>query len=829
MNSSLHPQAESIVLEGRGRHLLIRRHDEAEPGGAIGWPTPVPGHAFVLASTGARRDPSLTTLLPSLLHRHIASLGDVRSVRIGIPGLGADRLVSQALADALDVEIFAPDDDFVTHPGGALFAGRSGWLLFRPGSACAVGGYRYPVPRWEASMPATPLTVEGAVIDAIPAGVLIREANGRSALPGDPAYAVPADAGVMRIVVGEGGMVPAPAVVAVAAARLPRIPVQLVVLPSPARTHSWLRDFARAFARDIVVVTGLAAGSGMDSFPPFASSFRQRVDGSQEVIDGVPPPRGWQRRHLTGYRFGNVLADIVPSGLALRTGAADPDACLPPFDPDRWTMHLGTPGEPIGPELLTAAEALLAELEPGVRDASSLRLAGVLDDRARELLSEPSAPAVGAAPPTVPRAEPATQVPGRERLRPPISEELRPTSVSTRGPAVPTSLLMSGPPVPTVSGAPGNSERIPASTSVSSAGTIASALQNDQVAQEVGAPAADDRPSARPAEPAAETGADAAGPGLTRTSSVEPAPESPGLGEQLESEAGAKPAAEHLTSSGKELDVADRPSTSTEKARFTAAAGEAYSEALATVNAALATWPSMRQADAGAKADFVAVCLYLGRGAGSFAELDAAVRTGYSGVLDAQVPCLVSGLRRMPTHRRAVLRQSISGRIESAVEPGAVLTESGFLVGSTDLDVTVPDADLDVLIWPVSARRTSELRIGQAVNEVVFFAGARFKALAIRSAEAAEEPADDGPVAPRTAALFRELAPGEHVASTGELDEQDLAALTKLDQALERRRRCTLRVVDQPEVQDRMTTSLREWREEAVARTAGNRTTTLAS
>ncbi|WIX98207.1 hypothetical protein QRX60_29530 [Amycolatopsis mongoliensis] len=832
MNSSVHQQAGGLVAERRGPHLLIRRHDEAEsPGSAIGWPAPAPGHAFVLVSAGAAGESSLVTLLPSLLHRTLVADGDISSVRIGLPGLGADSLVSQALADALGVEIFAPDGDFAGHPGAALYAAH-GWLHFRPGSASAPAGRRHPVPHWEASMPAGPVAVGGAAIEPVPAGVLVRGVDDRPAAPGDAAFAVPVDPGVARIVVGADGRVPEPAVVAAAVARLPRVPTQLVVLPSRARTHSWLYEFARVLARDVVVAAVPAAGSGKACFPPFASLIRQRVDGSQEVLEAVSPPRGWERRDRTGYRFRNVVADVVPSGLALRTGAADPAVARAPFDPGGWTVHLGTAGEPVGPELLTAAEALLGELHPVVRDAACLRLAGVLDDRARELLGEPPAPPVAGVPAPVRRPESPT-TPGHERPRSPAAGEERPPAAEiARGPVMPPSLLVSGPPVPTVSGAPGVPGPAPA---LPQADAIPSVPQDEPAERGAGTPAsaagvAGERPPkpARPAEPTPETAADPVGTELARTPGAEPIPEVPALAEPPEAD--ASPVAERTISTGRELVVTDRPSTAAEQARFTTAAGEAYSEALATVNAALATWPSMRQAEAGAKADFVAVCLYLGRGAGNSAELDAAVRSGTGGELDGQVPCLVSGLRRLPIHRRAVLRQSRTGQPpESAVQPGAVLTEPGFLVGSTDLDVTVPDADLDVLIWPASARRTSELRIGQAVSEVVFFAGARFKALAVRTTDPAEDPADGSTATPRTAALFRELDPGEQVSATGELDEHDLAALAKLDQALDRRRRCTLRVVDEPEVLARMTTSLLEWREETASRASANHTITLAS
>jgi hypothetical protein len=272
------------------------------------------------------------------------------------------------------------------------------------------------------------------------------------------------------------------------------------------------------------------------------------------------------------------------------------------------------------------------------------------------------------------------------------------------------------------------------------------------------------------------------------------------------------------------LTVPVRSSTSGEQTRFTAAAGEFFTSSLATVNAAMATWPSMRVDESpGAKADYVAVCLFLGRGEGSAGTVNGALRVGQGGMLDAQVPCLMSGIRRLPTHRRAVLRQ---GKVDNSLEhrstPGTVLTEPGFLAGSIDLDVTTPGADLDVLIWPNSARRTSELLLGRSVNEAVFFAGARFKALAVRTAEDNDEAEDEDEgtlAAPKVAVLYRELAPGETPATT-DLDERDVAVLAKLDSVLARRHRGTLRLVEDPEVVARLTTSMVVWQKEAATAVA---------
>jgi hypothetical protein len=215
------------------------------------------------------------------------------------------------------------------------------------------------------------------------------------------------------------------------------------------------------------------------------------------------------------------------------------------------------------------------------------------------------------------------------------------------------------------------------------------------------------------------------------------------------------------------------------------------------------------------------VCLFLGRGDGAARSVNDALRVGSTGLLDGQVPCLMSGIRRLPTQRRAVLRQGkVTESLEHRSPPGSVLTEPGFLAASVDLDVTVPGADLDVLIWPSSARRTAELVLGRPVDEALFVAGARFKALAVRTAEDKErDEEDDTVVAPRIAVLYRELAPGE-IPGTSDLDDRDLAVLDKLDRVLARRQRSALRLVEDPDVIARLTTSMLTWQQEAAAAVA---------
>ncbi|NGY65986.1 hypothetical protein G7043_44580 [Lentzea sp. NEAU-D13] len=240
------------------------------------------------------------------------------------------------------------------------------------------------------------------------------------------------------------------------------------------------------------------------------------------------------------------------------------------------------------------------------------------------------------------------------------------------------------------------------------------------------------------------------------------------------------------------IDIADRDSTPAEQTRLSLSAGSAYNEALAAVNVALSAWPMLR---AEGKADYVAVCLYLGRGPAGAVALDEALSGGPE-PFDGYVPCLVSGLRRLPTHRKVVLRQE-SGAEDRAV--GAVLWEPGFLSASTQLDVTTAAAELDLLIWPVSARRTSELLAGRAVDEAVFSVGRRFKALAVRTRE------DEG--APKRALLVRELLTDEDPESAEAL-ARDAAALPRLERAWEQRQQAELRLVDDEDVVARLTAPL---------------------
>ncbi|WAL66516.1 hypothetical protein ORV05_01475 [Amycolatopsis cynarae] len=796
---------EELVAEPQGGHLLVRHR--TEPGADAGLRHPAPAQLIVLISPRARQVPSLVAALPALL-RPLPE--GVRSLCVALPGLAADPAPVQVLAKELDIEILAPDGPFVPEPA-AWYAGHAsggtGWRRFRPDEPPAFAGARLPAPRWEGAVPVTPVSLDATTVaEPVAAGILIRSVDAPAAGAGHPAFTVPVDEHFPKVLVGGAGPVPTPAAVAAVLDRLAPVGPILVPVAPGASSHVWQAEVALRTGREVLFTAGVPLGpapatvltpEGELLFQPFPALLRQTArGGDQQVLEVGPPPTGWTRSGPRTYRLGAgetaVYADVVPSGLVLRPASAECAAEIAPFDPTGWTLTLGTPGDVVGLQLLVAAERLVAGLDPGRRAVVRVRVGGELDEQAgailrgmAETLPSPQVPPV--VEPAVPLVEPAPPP------RPPVSYSAPPIAT------------MSSVPVSTVS-----EPRRPA----------------EQPVPEPEAPAAGPAPETErvPAEPAVlpESAEDIP---IAEVSEAE-TPEEPHPAQQAEDESTAEPVelapvepAEAAAAGGpaKPLVLKDRPSTTAEQNRFAVAAGEAFTEALATVNAALAAWPSMRQGDANeAKADYVAVCLYLGRGETGATQLNGAVRAGQKGPVDAQLACLVSGIRRLPTHRRAVLRQGKVGEsLEHQSSPGTVLTEPGFLTGSMDLDVTVPGADLDVLIWPASARRTSELLISRPMNEVVFAAGARFKALAVRTAEDGDDDGEgsEGVSAPRVAVLFRELTPGESPGT--ELDERDLIVLAKLDRVLARRQQGGLRVVEDPDVAARLTTSLLEWQPEA--------------
>ncbi|UMP06931.1 hypothetical protein [Amycolatopsis sp. EV170708-02-1] len=799
-----------LVAERRGPHVLIRRRDETgQDHGFLSGSPSAPEQLFVLATAESRRHPEFSATVCELLRSLPDVLSGVRSVWLGATGLVPGAAVAMARVLALDVCI--PDGEFAAVAGAAMYAGHgmggTGWKRFRAEGPAGHAGTRFPPPAWEFSMPTEPAMVAGAVVQPIPAGVLVSSSEaGKDGF----AFGVAVDQRFPKLVVGG---TPSPAAVAAVLDRLPSKPFLVVPAAAETASHLWQVELAMLRSRDVMFGTE----AGTDLFRPFPAVLRQPAGGGdQEVLDIAPAPPGWVRDGRHSYRFtdgeAEVLADVVPSGLVLRSSESPQPAEPAPFDPACWTMHLGVRGETVGLPVLVAAERLLDVIGPVQRAVVRVRLAGSLDERAKAVFSRTVIPA-GAGQPrgtaTATGHGTAPEVDVAERREIEAAEQPVAAPVEMRSspaisiPVIPAIMTMSSTPVPTVSSSPSRSaepyvplDDIEQQPEQAVSGDVESVVPptSEPLGKAEPAPAGNRVVEQRVAETLSEPGQDTQ-------------PSVPPVGVQ-ESTSEAAPLSP--------LVISDRPSSPAEQSRFTTAAGDAFGEALAMVNSALATWPSMRQENTlGVKADYVAVCLFLGRSEGNMASLNGAVRAGRDGPIDGQVPCVVSGIRRLPIHRRAVLRQ---GKVDESLEHrsavGTLLTEPGFLTASMDLDVTLPGADLDVLIWPSSARRTSELLMNHPINEAVFLAGARFKALAVRTMEDRDDDATggEGAAAPKVAVLYRELAPGESP-TTDELDARDLAVLAKLDRVLAARQKGGLRLVEDPDAVARLTTSMIEWSE----------------
>lgn len=833
--------------ESHERHVLLRHRDEPAPRAVGGVPL-APDQLLVLATPGAQRVLTLDSL-PGLLGDFLPGIS---SIWLGVGGLGARTSVAQGLARSLGIEVVAPDGGVAAMPGAALYAGYGsgglGWHRYHPEQLVEFHGARFPLPDWESWFPSAPVSLSSSVALPVPCGLLVGAGD-------DAVFDVPVNQRFPKIVVATSVI----ADVAALITSFPPHPLMVVPAVPEAATHAWQIELALRVSRDIVFSAGPQDGAATFApgrgFRPFPVVLRQYVQGGDQAVLAVaPPPPGWQRSGPLSYRLDGVVADVVPSGLVLRSadGAADPDAGAAPYDPSRWNLVVGVRGEPAGLPVLAAAERLLETLTPEHRRAVRVRLAGVPDQAAEHALGRD-----GAFPAAFDRREPGSVVDAPELLTVPPPVPMagyradqrqgrpvpqRPPGPSQGQPVIGAAMPMGGGPVAPVPGyRPGLREGGPVVPSMPQppvglppARPVAGSVTPVPVGGGSGVPAPEPMLGTSVAEQGHARDRREGGPRIATMSAApvstvsgppsvrrpDPVPEA-----ELEPEAGETTELPETKTAeeARPVVVPMRASTAAEQSRFVEAAGEAFGEALATVNAALATWPSMRAGDSpSGKADYVAVCLYLGRGDGGARVVNDALRSGGGTVLDGQVPCLTSGLRKLPTHRRAVLRQ---GKVDEALEhrstPGTVLTEPGFLAASTDLDVAVPGADLDVLIWPASARRTGELVPSRPIGEAVFAAGARFKALAVRSA--ADEDGDEPEIAaPKIAVLFRELAPGETPEGTG-LDERDLAVLAKLDTVLARRQKTALRLVEDPETIARLTTSM------LLAQDARGRTTAVAS
>ncbi|SDK22833.1 hypothetical protein SAMN04487820_105338 [Actinopolyspora mzabensis] len=843
-NSTSHPHGQGLRVENLGGNTAVRKQhdsDERERELFAAIPSSQDSRA-VLATTASIREAGFLDTLWHACRRAMlpaptpnsspTAPRPPRQLWIAVGGLTRPgprgNSVAAELAAELDADVLVPDGRLELVPGGSLYVTGGQWRLYRAGQQPRPHVVRYPTPLWEKQLPAGPVADSGLLAEPVPAGLRIRE-DGQEPSPRDEDLAVPQSPHHPRLLLGSPDAAPIPT--ARLASMLTRIsggsrrPWELVPTTVEEAAPARLRELAERLGSDVLATTGsvLHDGSGGErsvvpdphsAWEPFPVSLWHSVTGTARVGLTAPAPRGWVRFNQLVYRHaeagpaipapGEMVARVVPGGLALLPfaqagfrGVADGIA----FEQHRMTVSVGSPYVPVPPEAPHVLRQLLDGLTPGQRGRVRLLILGIADERTRgELTTIAGEPNGGA--PAYPPISTADGAP--DTTSAPLTEADAPDA----------------PPNETTA-------HIPAVASDTSAGGGASAGGGTSAGETPIGEADDEQrptnhatplPTHRPrtvGEPPPELLSEQAGRPSPIDTAAHPtgeqhsgvpdgpadAPPEPVSDRESDSPTSEKPAGPRLVpaQAGGTGTPHNHRSTSEERSRFAQAVGDDFDEVLPSVNTVLATHPALRENEADeAKADFVAVILYTGCGENGGNAVNRLLRTGKPGAARDYVSCLLSGLRRLPVHRGPSFRfgGSPDGDVDG-YEPGAVLSEPGFLSATAAEDLTTDDehgnsVNGDVVIWSHSARRVSLFGRNSLPEEVVFASDARFKVLATADEE-------NG----RPALLLRELRQDERT-THGELDEADLAVLPKLQRALRRRHGAEPRVLSERDQLDRM-------------------------
>lgn len=774
-----------LHVEMLGTNVLVRRpqgDDQQELRYAASVPA-LPHSSAVLATTTALRDGGFLPALREACRAVTAKSTSPHRIWIAVSGLstpGPDGTpVAQQLADELGADLVVPDGPLVRASGGTLFSGPQGsWDLFSRGTRTRHFAHRYPTPAWETALPKGAGSVSGITLEQIPAGLLARPESAESARWG---ATVSPSAHHPRILVEQGDSprpIPPAALSSLVTQLHPaaRGTVELVPATPRALPAGQGPPLAAALGQDVLLSTGFVLrGAGGDehtvvrdessgeSWEPFPRALRCSADGTIRVVAAAAPPPGWTLAGPLAYQpaeqASTVIARVVPAGLALSPGVptAPTAADQLRFEPHQMSVVIGDPSVPVPAGVPQALRLLLRALEPQRRTRCRLIVLGTIDVGMRDEL-------VTAAGDLAERLR-FLEEPQRRAA----TSAANPPGAAPASPAQPASPAPPATPAPPVTPAPaGPLPPLPASRPATVSEPPAELVAN-------AAPA--------PAEPPSS---------LAKPPSTEKTP--------LSEKDTPRPASSDVVPATLDEHSVDpnHDSTPEERARFAEAAGSEFDDFLPSVNSALASFPALREglsepSGQDTKADFVAVCLYLGRNGFGANETNRVLRTNEpEPARDYRdyTACLTSGLRRLPVHRGAAFRLA-RRQADPVYTVGEVLSEPGFLSASTESDLTCEQEHLDVVIWSNSARRTSPFHRNGLAGEVVFTAATRFKVLET----------DDDEGAP--AVLMRELRTGEET-TAGLLDEADEAVLPRLRRALARRRAGELRVLDDPDQQLRL-------------------------
>jgi len=175
----------------------------------------------------------------------------------------------------------------------------------------------------------------------------------------------------------------------------------------------------------------------------------------------------------------------------------------------------------------------------------------------------------------------------------------------------------------------------------------------------------------------------------------------------------------------------DHRSSAQDRLRYRESAAR-YQSYVVAVRRMLTQRPGLRAAAAGdaedaVVTDFAAVLDFLAddhRGAA------AALRTaGPAG--DPRMPCVISGLRRLPSFTGAVFSSaSVAGPAASGYVTGAIVTEPAFVYATSSRLVAL-EGNIGYVIWSQTGKRVAALAADAGRHEIIFAAGTTYKVLQV--------------------------------------------------------------------------------------------------
>ncbi|MFJ8186577.1 hypothetical protein [Streptomyces sp. NPDC096105] len=361
--------------------------------------------------------PALGEVLDSLAEE------GVEEVRPALADAAAERTggrapLAERIADIWGLRVIAAQGAIAALPDGSLFAYGAGdrratWCRFRPQGGTEVLGPRDPAPPWQAAYERLPRRLDGdCVVDAVPAGVLVRGAGDVSTGPGHLAYAVPPDEHRPLVLIGGARGRPAPAAaVATALAALPGDARDATAL-APGAHQDVLpvaQEVADLLGMEVEVLTGLPLTSADDALgAPHTVTLtdaagrptRRPTVGTVRCLptNGTarrqPPRRVRLRSPLAEGRLsgdGTVeLSDrrrltLTRPGALLQERSVPPaHAAHRPVDPERFVIEVAWRGSETDPSLLRACELVLNTLHPQLRRYAELRVGGMTGEALRD-------------------------------------------------------------------------------------------------------------------------------------------------------------------------------------------------------------------------------------------------------------------------------------------------------------------------------------------------------------------------------------------------------------------------------------------------------------